>query len=59
MAAFKSVMKIYRFTVRHPQTNEVKLVIHPAANLELALKVLAIKCGDQILTRIISTEVRA
>lgn len=54
MEQFKSTMKTYYFTVRHPETNELKIVRHPAANLEMATKVLVIKCGEIILDRIVS-----
>jgi len=56
---FQSVMKTYYFTVRHPETNELKIVRHPAANEQLAYKVLVIKCGKQILDRIVSVKVSA
>jgi hypothetical protein len=54
MTEFKSVMKTYYFTVRHPETNELKIVRHPAASFELAEKLLVIKCGKQILDRVVS-----
>lgn len=56
MEKFKSVMKTYYFTVRHPETNELKIVRHPAANLELAEKLLVIKCGKQILDRVVKVQ---
>lgn len=59
MQSFKSVMKTYYFTVRHPETNELKIVRHPAANEKLAYDLLVMKCGKKILDRIVSVKVSA
>lgn len=58
-ANYKTTIKTYYFTVLHPETGERKIVMHPAVNLEMARKVLAIKCGEVILDRIISVKVGA
>jgi hypothetical protein len=56
MYNYQSKLKTYYFTVTHPETKERKMVVHPAGNLELAYKVLVIKCGKEILDNIISVK---
>lgn len=56
---YKTSIKTYYFTVKHPQTGETKIVRHPAVNMEKAREVLVIKCGAEILDLIVSTKVSA
>jgi hypothetical protein len=54
-----TAIKTYYFTVKHPQSGETKIIRHPAVNLEMARKVLVIKCGKEILDLILETKVSA
>jgi hypothetical protein len=57
MNTYTSKMQTYYFKVMHPVTGDLKIVRHPAVNLELARKVLVIKCGEVILDRIVEVRV--
>jgi len=56
--AFKSQLMIYTFTVRHPETNEIKYVQHPASSYQNAKTVLVLKCGKAILNRVVDVTAR-
>ena len=57
MNTYTSKMQTYYFKVMHPVTNDIKIVRHPAANLELARKILVMQCGEVILDRIVEVRV--
>ena len=50
-------MNTFYFTVINPNTNKEAIVRHPAVSLEMAKKVLVIKCGADILNNILEVRV--
>jgi hypothetical protein len=59
MYNYTSKLKTYYFTIQHPETGKAIHQKYPAANLEMAKKVLVIANDDRVLDLILEIKVSA